>query len=311
MRSQPPGDHPQAAPTQGTRTTEPVSASNPAPATSDQLQQAERNIEERMTKFEKSSIRLAWVAIGISTLAACFMCLQWWEMHTGGKDTHDLAVAAENQAGWMETFASKMQTQADRTKELADRMKDQADETKSIAEQTGQVANIANETLSADRAWIGFNTFQIDRFEPKQTIKATILLLNTGRSPAMSVRAGLGELYFKAASTKDWQDAAISEAIQGVELRPQPSIPPQGGLPIHLESRNPLPIETYDNIRNGTFKYLLDGRSEYRDVYGKQQWIRFCVSIQFVHPDDPVTWAFCDAGNDMSNPKTDRQAKPN
>src|SRR5579862_647707 len=104
---------------------EPVNATQASVATSDQLKQTERNIEERMTKFERSSIRLAWVAVGISALAAIFVCLQWHEMHSSSGDTHNLTVAAGNQAIWTQNLATNMQAQADRTRDLADTMKEQ------------------------------------------------------------------------------------------------------------------------------------------------------------------------------------------
>ena len=51
-----------------------------------------------MSGFEKSTLRWAKVAVLMSFLAAVFVCAQWYEMHTGGVDTHNLAVAAKNQA---------------------------------------------------------------------------------------------------------------------------------------------------------------------------------------------------------------------
>jgi hypothetical protein len=56
------GEHPapesqsRAANTFPRPTVAPAEATEPAPATSEQLRQAERKIEERMTEFERSSI---------------------------------------------------------------------------------------------------------------------------------------------------------------------------------------------------------------------------------------------------------------
>jgi hypothetical protein len=47
----------------------------------------------------------------MSGLAAVFVCLQWWEMHTGSADTKNLAAAAGTQATWTKNLATKMQTQ--------------------------------------------------------------------------------------------------------------------------------------------------------------------------------------------------------
>jgi hypothetical protein len=54
-------------------------------------------VEREMTGFERATLQWAKVAVGMSAVAAFFVCLQWWEMHTGGADTHALAMAAKTQ----------------------------------------------------------------------------------------------------------------------------------------------------------------------------------------------------------------------
>ena len=102
-----------------------------------------------MTGFEKATLRWARAAVIMSGLAAIFVCLQWWEMHSGSTDTHSLAVAAGNQATWTQKLAADMQTQADRTKDLADRMKDQADRTKTLADESTIQAKAAQVSANA------------------------------------------------------------------------------------------------------------------------------------------------------------------
>lgn len=112
-----------------------------------------RKMHERAAKHKEesstdraariSAVATAWMAIftlvlvlvGIGTYF--ILKNQLKEMHEGGTDTHDLAVAAGKQA-----------TQ---TEELAKRMKDQADQTKTIAEQAvvqAQAAQSAAATAS-------------------------------------------------------------------------------------------------------------------------------------------------------------------
>lgn len=76
----------------------PAAIGQPSAATSEELKQTAKNIEERMSRFEKSTLRLTRAAVAISAAAAIFVCLQWWEMHTGAIDTHTLALAAKQQA---------------------------------------------------------------------------------------------------------------------------------------------------------------------------------------------------------------------
>ncbi len=89
----------------------------------------------------------------MSLLAAIFVSLQWWEMHTGGKDTHDLASAAANQAIWTQRLANDTDTESSYMKELANRMKDQADRTREEAEETKVLADQARvQALAAKSA---------------------------------------------------------------------------------------------------------------------------------------------------------------
>jgi len=73
---------------------QPVDRPKTQPETTDQL----RKVEPEMTGFERGTLLWAKVAVIMSGLAALFVCLQWWEMHQGGIDTHTLAVATKTQA---------------------------------------------------------------------------------------------------------------------------------------------------------------------------------------------------------------------
>lgn len=61
-------------------------------------QEPRPEIRREMNDFERSTIRLAKVAVLLSAATGLFICLQWCEMHTGGNDTHTLAVTAGTQA---------------------------------------------------------------------------------------------------------------------------------------------------------------------------------------------------------------------
>ena len=128
------------------------------PATAQQL----TDVEHQMSGFEQATLRWAGLAVVMSAVAALFVCAQWYEMHIGSADTHDLAVAAKTQADRMKDFADRMKDQADRTKDLADRMKDQADQTKILAEEA---------KVQATEATIAANAAQ----ESAQTAKDTLI----------------------------------------------------------------------------------------------------------------------------------------
>jgi hypothetical protein len=142
-----------------------------------------------------------WMAIftvvlaAVSTLTLLVLKRQLKEMHDGGVDTHNLAVAAGDQANRMQDFANRMKDQADRTKDLADRMKDVADQTKDEADQTRDLVNaakisadsarraadIAEQTLNiSERAYLTLGT-PVDDFADKRT---TVPIINSGHIPS-------------------------------------------------------------------------------------------------------------------------------
>lgn len=54
-----------------------------------------------MSSFERSTLLWTGANFFVILLTGFFICLQWLEMRSGGKDTHDLAVAAKDQATLM------------------------------------------------------------------------------------------------------------------------------------------------------------------------------------------------------------------
>jgi hypothetical protein len=160
-----------------------------------------QEVENRMTAFEQSTIRWTRVAVGVSILAAIFICAQWWEMHTGSADTHNLAIAAANQATWTQHLSDNMKIQADRTQTLADRMKDQADQTKTIANQAiiqaaaaKSAADTAKETLNvSERAYLILGV-PVDDFQQK---RINIPLINSGHIPSGITKVVVHEATFR------------------------------------------------------------------------------------------------------------------
>ena len=85
-------------------------------------------LEERKAKRKKENpadktARLTtqatiWIAM-FTVVLAILSGLTWWEIRTGGADTHDLAVAAKDQATAAKDLASAAKKQADKTDALA------------------------------------------------------------------------------------------------------------------------------------------------------------------------------------------------
>jgi hypothetical protein len=141
--------------------------------------------KREMNEFEKSTITWARVAVLMSGAAAIFVCLQWYEMHTGGTDTHDLAVAASKQADW--------------TEDLADRMKIQADNTFTLGKAAQEANNIAERQIRiAQRPWLKVVFLGDDPEHAKEAynetkvvvggaLKIPLRIVNIGKTPAFHV----------------------------------------------------------------------------------------------------------------------------
>jgi hypothetical protein len=96
---------------------------NPAPASQPeaerQLADAETQIEQRMSAFERSSIRWTKGMFAVTLATGVFIAAQWWEIRTGSVDTHELAVAAGKQADAAKTQAEKMTNLSDQAASIA------------------------------------------------------------------------------------------------------------------------------------------------------------------------------------------------
>jgi len=79
-----------------------------------------------MSSFDRGTLWLSRAAGFFSLLAAVFVCLQRVEMYQGGRDSHDLAVAANTRKDKTGQLAQQMELQPSATK-------DQANATKGIA----------------------------------------------------------------------------------------------------------------------------------------------------------------------------------
>lgn len=277
------------------------------PATQQQLKKTEEKIEERMSAFERSTIRLTKTAVGIAILTAVFVGFQGYEMYTGGVDTHALAGAAK--------------TQADRTKNLADRMKDQADGTKTIADQAVVQAN-ANKKLADNavdtlantkqsfrneqRAWVGVQgTADSKGFTETEPWQITVVFFNSGRTPARNVQSS--GMYTTSPAPLS---GPSPEQIARLTFRPAQSIAPQGyyrevfGIAAGAEgatssqlSGQQILISQYTQIKNKQLFLYYFGLLKYEDIIGKPHKTQFCILLS--NPDTKEA-GMCDSFNDLN-----------
>jgi hypothetical protein len=288
------------APPVGTQHSPTLSAP-PAAATAKQLQE----VAGRMSAFEQSTIRWARAAVLVSALAVGFVCLQWLVMREGGADTHDLAVAAANQAA--------------ATKDLADRMKDQAGSTKTIADQAiiqaranEKLAQNAADTLANDRqafrdeqrAWIGVRETVGKPFTETSPWNVQVTFFNSGRTPARHVQiAALFTTSNVPLSGPSADQIRLLTFHRAQSIAPQgqyhanfgTSVPAEALSIVQMQGQKQL-ADQYSLIKNGHLLLYYFGVVRYDDGFGNQKWTRFCIMLA-----NPQTGeaGYCDRFNDL------------
>jgi hypothetical protein len=259
--------------------------------------------------------------VGVAVWQGHIFNKQLGEMHTGGEDTHNLALAAVNQATWTQRLAESTGTQSDRTRDLADRMKDQADRTKTIAEQAIVQAN-ANQKLAQNaidtlanskqsfrdeqRAWIGVQGVADSKgFTEKEPWQITVVFFNSGRTPARNVQVS-GMFVTSPVPISGPSPQQVSQLV----FRPAQSIAPQGfyresmakevgaegSRPYEISGQQTL-VSQYTQIKNRQLFLYYYGLLKYEGVPGETNETQFCILLADPDTKEP---GMCDTFNDLN-----------
>ena len=143
------------------------------------------------------------VAIVILTVGIVFLAImQWWEMHSGGVDTHDLAVAA-GKAPMPRNLGEQAKLQADGTRDLHSLL-----ETDPTAERSSKIAERTLGILETQqRAWVALAASPALQPAGNGVIWS---LRNFGNSTAFHI-AAKGEIIVKQSAISKAQDRIYQE----------------------------------------------------------------------------------------------------
>jgi|HubBroStandDraft_4_1064222.scaffolds.fasta_scaffold191614_1 hypothetical protein len=267
---------------------EPIPAPQSKPATEADLQE----VEKQMNGFERSTLRWTRASFFIVLATAFFIGLQWLEMHSGGQDTHDLAVAAGKQAEKMKDMsdaADKIRLAAEGMAAQEQRIADNAEKALNASSKQSGTALAATIRQFRDdqRAWVGLGVFTIEHFDNKEAFRLQLPWANSGKTPAIDTQV------------------AISYAITDTYMKGPPedyrfvftaasAIPPQGTYATTMTNLA-APLE-YDAIVNGTKRFYVMGRFQYHDIYSRPaHTTSFCLVYSAISK----TLIFCEQGNTM------------
>ena len=140
---------------------------------------SETDSDKSVAASSRTVARLTWVLAATAALSAVATSLQWWEIHSGGEDTHTLAVASGKQAAAAEQQLGVMQRQLEQTDKLINASETQAENAKR------SVSVARDSVVAAQRAWVGPTTSSIaGTVAIGSPVTVKIGITNSGREPA-------------------------------------------------------------------------------------------------------------------------------
>jgi hypothetical protein len=204
---------------------------------------------------------------------------QLYEIHSGAKDTHDLAVAAGKQADAAKAQSEQAKAQTEKmteslskTDELIRQATEQAKATNRLAQQAKRQADIAVNTLEAEeRPWLGIDHIVMPtKVVIGSTVSNSLVVKNWGRGIAIHV-------------LPEYQMNPICgpfplRPIYSITTLPSPTsvMPSQIFETTSTTFNSPLTadvIATFKQPNCGLYTYA---RITYRDKGGHQHWRHIC-----------------------------------
>jgi hypothetical protein len=148
----------------------------------------------------------------------------------------------------------------------------------------------AKAVLSLDRPWVGLSSVVVDPLLPDQRLLIKATIQNTGKSPALAVRASFEPVVAVARGLVNPKIDACSDC-------PQPALMPNALLSFEVAVDGALMTrEQIVRIRNGQDTVLLFGRIDYLDTAGQPHQTLSCMRWL---PNSPVFGA-CAEGNSLN-----------
>jgi hypothetical protein len=203
----------------------------------------------RLTSLPNKTISVATVVIaGASLLQFGTAVLQWREMSDAGKQTDKIISSDERLATAMENSVAQAKTGLD--------------------------ASIEASRID-QRAWVGPTGEVILDIKPWKQPQITTVVSNTGKTPALHVRALIvGKIGLKGTAMMfDYAKLPSGQNRSDTTLQP--------GTHITLYPENtpvfsPTQIET---IKRGDIVVYVHGKITYQDVFGKEHHTTFCSIV--------------------------------
>ncbi|WP_353062767.1 hypothetical protein RBB77_15900 [Tunturibacter psychrotolerans] len=225
-------------------------------------------------------------------------------MTDGGKQTDKLIQASERNAIAAQRFAESAESISDGMQKAAQTLNTQAlllEKARLSSEKSfKKTLDETKENYRLERrAWIAIEDFELISFEPGRNPEATVIFSNSGKTPALNVKAAfLGGTVLPRDANQSQINNIVSKASNAVPGIPLPIIGPLGHVAMHPREDRPLPQLAYDKVKSGAYDMYFTGRVEYDDVSTHHQWLTICMKVQYIGPKPDLR--YCSAGNETS-----------
>jgi hypothetical protein len=271
-----------------------------------------QDVKKELGGYERSTLKLTMIIVGINALTCLFIALQWHEMKSGSADTHAVAEAAKKQSEKM----SNMSDAANEIRQAAQDMviQDQriADNAKNSLDASNRQskaaldATIANARLDQRPYLVLDGSPQFLAGQPAadgQPIKANVWIKNIGKAPAIKGQLSVSLLPYHPTSTVqlvDFLEGTVGKLRDNISLRGNPyaklvrhDIAPQDRM-FSTAQTDPLTADDAANLKTGNVTLFCIGLISYYDSGGVAYETQFC-NLYFGAA--PNTWHICDSHN--------------
>jgi hypothetical protein len=232
------------------------------------------------------------------------------EIHSGSADTHNLAVAAKNQAADTGDISQAAQDQVDAANEISDAADSFSETAGSTDNKIGEAEkdfrrmakaaedNAAQSKRSLDaaidqarldqRAWLAIAPLIPEAFDPSKPATGKIGFINTGKTPARNVVIRIGLAFYPGMLTILPQNIEPTEKSVAVLF-------PNAPASSVIKPRVQMPISITNPGVNGDWYGYVWGTVKYDDVFNKRHSTSICAYRKFADSGDFLQ---CDFGND-------------
>lgn len=258
----------------------------PAPATGEQLKRTEENIEKRMTDFERVTIRLTRVAIGISIVVAAAIIFQAVLMWQGGTDTAKIADAAGQIKGSANTSAKAAQSFATAADGIETKVGTAETDFSQIATNSATAIKETQAQMRLDqRAWVGITGVDVKILAVNKRFVYGGAVQNFGKTPA--IKTTMLFMYKSILKgTKLTLDYPHSVVPQSIFTIPPGVQHPFGG--VENPTDTPISQAQLDAISSGETTLYIYGDLEYHDIFQRHHYSHICAwvdrDLKTTHP---------------------------